>query len=601
MIVTVIIIICIICAAISISLSIYGFIKKNNSSSRPGPGPVPPGPPGPPGSPGPGPGPPGPPAPPGSPCPPTPPPPPPGKNQISNAKVIANVSRTGDENSGFQYMFYINHNSGNCFATLQDGNGNGNGNKNSGTSCVGNGFVAGNGMGGSAGCKSLGKNDCPASNFLLKDVDGGGFRIYYGAGGKPVDSGDANGDPTKYCGMVKNSGPYDPESWLYGHNIMSWLPMTQGVVAYELRHMPVSYVNDNKGDPTNIIWNALWLFGNGYMVQQCKDSGYQDTDCAQWPCFGEVDILEGLGDGFTPLGQAGGLAPDTNKVTLHSIECGDTVGGVGMDNKCQWEQTNKCNAVEAVDKLNNAGIKKIYSSNRFNEMAKGREGEGTLGIKFNNMVKKYNSSGVYLAAVQEDGVYVGLWLPGNTSIKTLMNTGPNTEASSSVNLPSGDMPVFSKDSNSFWGADIITFFPPEAIGQKSFADISSCNKAADQDKCKQLTNKCNEIMRDQTKVTGWQKLVPMITSTVPTWGIYQHNYSGEGASQINYPLKLKDFFPDGCESGGCDIQNKSELYWEFAKIKYWVSESNYLTLSSGTVKPAYTPQTPTNVYMEIYK
>jgi hypothetical protein len=498
-------------------------------------------------------------------------------------------------------MFYINHNSGNCFATLQDDKG-GIGNNNSGTSCVGNSFTPGGGQGDSAGCPGLGPNDCPAcGDWLLENMNEGGFRVYYGAGNAPVNTGDASGDKTKYAGIVNSAGPYPDSSWLYGHNIMSWLSMTEGVIAYELRHMPVSHVNDNNGDPTNIIWNALWLFGNGYMVKQCKDSGYQVEECAQWPCLGEVDILEGLGDGFSPLGQAGGLAPETNKVTLHSIKCGDTVGGVGMDNKCQWAQTNKCNAVDAVNKLNNAGIKKIYSSNRFNEMA---NGPGTLGKKFNHMASQYGS-GVYLAAVQEDGVYVGLWLPGNTSIKTLMNTGPNTEATSG-NLPSGDMPVFSKDSNSFWGADIITFFPPEAIGQKSFADVSSCKRAADKGKCEQLTNKCNDVMRNQTKVTGWQKLVPMITSTVPTWGIYQHNSSGKGAGQINYPLKLKDFFPDGCESGGCDIQNKSELYWEFAKIKYWVSESNDLTLPSGTVKPMIIkppnlPQTPTNVYMEIYK
>ena len=387
--------------------------------------------------------------------------------QTIGSKVIQlsqNISES--ESNGFLRHWYINHNSGNCTAT-----------QGTNTSCL--------------------LNSSNIQNIFINTNTG--FKINWerGTGGVPSNLSSSNYNSLEPI----------------GHNLQSWYGFNQGVIAYKISHMPVCVYNNK-----SLVWNALWIYGNTY------GGSPPPNNPAEWPCFGEIDILEGLGDGFAPLDT---MAPGTNKVTLHSVKCGDTIGGVGMNNYCQYPLTTESDAISSVGK----GANVITISDAFKNMITNSNGKyGTMGSRFNLLCKDLNDSALFLGAVQSDGIYVGFWLPKNPNIDKIMNMGGSSTSNSST------APSF--NSTSTYGADFLVFFPPEITGQ--FDNSVDCNSSA--------CSNCNSKLSNNP---GWQQLNGMITSTIPKWGLEQAN--------ITAPLNTNEI-------------DMSELYWEFSSIKLWVTE-----------------------------
>jgi hypothetical protein len=98
----------------------------------------------------------------------------------------------------------------------------------------------------------------------------------------------------------------------------------RGSVGIRISHMP-----GGAG-----AYNALWLLGDGSNVFGASDVEGNLAPDFLWPCFGEIDMMEGFSsspgsDGFNnPINQNG------SKLTIHSTMCGDEFGGVGGDNAC---------------------------------------------------------------------------------------------------------------------------------------------------------------------------------------------------------------------------------------------------------------------------
>eukprot|EP00322_Chrysochromulina_rotalis_P010665 CAMPEP_0115847676 /NCGR_PEP_ID=MMETSP0287-20121206/10508_1 /TAXON_ID=412157 /ORGANISM="Chrysochromulina rotalis, Strain UIO044" /LENGTH=460 /DNA_ID=CAMNT_0003301523 /DNA_START=54 /DNA_END=1432 /DNA_ORIENTATION=+ len=106
------------------------------------------------------------------------------------------------------------------------------------------------------------------------------------------------GDRTRVSALAPNDGT-DRVRVL---NLLSESGFRRGTFGFWMTHQPES----------ESAFNAIWLLGWTYG----KPSGFD------WPCRGEIDILEGMGKkGFCPNDNPG------NKVSVHSLPCGTHESG----------------------------------------------------------------------------------------------------------------------------------------------------------------------------------------------------------------------------------------------------------------------------------
>lgn len=198
----------------------------------------------------------------------------------------------------------------------------------------------------------------------------------------------------------------------------------RGVFAVWLTHMPES----------SDAWNALWLYGNGYNWANTKIRGSSKTAYNfDWPCFGEIDSLEGMGLNGFPFGSEG-LSASANvqtgtKLSIHSVPCGDAFGGVGTINKCGGYFQ------PSADWINANPIPPNYTVNDNSIFG------NTYGRAFNNFCK--NKGCAIITLVTEEHVTLSFFGPQqSTNLETLMdNSNPPTleqltqQAAASITYP----------------------------------------------------------------------------------------------------------------------------------------------------------------------
>jgi hypothetical protein len=320
-------------------------------------------------------------------------------------------------------------------------------------------------------------------------------------------------------------------------NMITTHGFRRGTIGIRLTHQPA-----NSG-----IWNALWLLGDGTNVNAVsRASDSSEAPGFDWPCFGEIDMMEGYmhaagANGFNnPIDQNG------SKLSIHSIKCGDSFAGTGSLNVCNgyFQPTNfnfTCNmqTPSGCDAYGGFGAPMTWTE---------LNGGNTVKVTLNNPAIINNTFGTnfndycaddgcaYFTEVTEEAVTTAFFGPSNVHTSAI--------------FASDDIPDLSL-------ADMTITFDADEIGSSTAQTCGMVDGSKDQ---------CNPF--------GFSHLRTQITSTCQSsWAVDSND--------------CRD------EDGSVD-----SLYWAFLNFKIWSTttddfpDSLFTLQTTGSSCPPNPPMPP---------